>query len=57
MLFVLKQIIASGPFTTTDNLFFEPLVELLAYARRKLPQLLVLVSGFRYSNEFLFKEF
>ncbi|KAF3431097.1 hypothetical protein FNV43_RR25827 [Rhamnella rubrinervis] len=42
----LSLIIASGPFTTTDNLFFEPLVELLAYANRKLPQLLILVGPF-----------
>ncbi|VVB14842.1 unnamed protein product [Arabis nemorensis] len=39
-------IIASGPFTTTDNLLFEPLNELLAYARRKPPQLLVLLGPF-----------
>ncbi|KAL0421519.1 UNVERIFIED_CONTAM: DNA polymerase alpha subunit B [Sesamum latifolium] len=34
------------PFTTSDNLFFEPLTELLAYARRKQPQLLVLLGPF-----------
>ncbi|KFK41171.1 hypothetical protein AALP_AA2G094900 [Arabis alpina] len=39
-------IIASGPFTTSDNLLFEPLNELLAYARRKPPQLLVLLGPF-----------
>ena len=38
------QIIASGPYTTADNMFFEPLSDLLAYAQRKQPQLLVLVS-------------
>ncbi|CAL5415573.1 unnamed protein product [Camellia sinensis] len=37
-------IIAAGPFTTTDNLFFEPLTELLAYAQRKQPQLLLLIK-------------
>lgn len=42
----LSLIIAAGPFTTTDNLFFEPLAELLAYASRKMPQLLVLVGPF-----------
>ncbi|RAL53350.1 unnamed protein product [Cuscuta campestris] len=42
----LSLIIAAGPFTTTDNLFFEPLTELLAYARRKQPQLLVLLGPF-----------
>ncbi|XP_028062313.1 DNA polymerase alpha subunit B-like [Camellia sinensis] len=41
-----KQIIAAGPFTTTDNLFFEPLTELLAYAQRKQPQLLLLLGPF-----------
>ncbi|XP_043804660.1 DNA polymerase alpha subunit B isoform X2 [Manihot esculenta] len=40
------QLIASGPFTTTDNLLFEPLTELLAYATRKLPQLLILLGPF-----------
>ncbi|XP_031125202.1 DNA polymerase alpha subunit B [Ipomoea triloba] len=42
----LSLIVAAGPFTTTDNLFFEPLTELLAYARRKQPQLLVLLGPF-----------
>ncbi|XP_031269797.1 LOW QUALITY PROTEIN: DNA polymerase alpha subunit B [Pistacia vera] len=42
----ISMIIASGPFTTTDNLFFEPLTELLAYARRKQPQLLMLLGPF-----------
>lgn len=42
----ISALIASGPFTTTDNLFFEPLTELLAYAGRKLPQLLVLMGPF-----------
>ncbi|KAK6930864.1 DNA polymerase alpha, subunit B, N-terminal [Dillenia turbinata] len=37
---------AAGPFTTTDNLMFEPLMELLSYARRKPPQLLVLLGPF-----------
>ncbi|XP_028060004.1 DNA polymerase alpha subunit B-like [Camellia sinensis] len=41
-----KPIIAAGPFTTIDNLFFEPLTELLAYARRKQPQLLLLLGPF-----------
>ncbi|CAL5433557.1 unnamed protein product [Camellia sinensis] len=41
-----KQIIAAGPFTTTDNLFFEPLTELLAYTQRKQPQLLLLLGPF-----------
>ncbi|KAL5552508.1 hypothetical protein UlMin_039909 [Ulmus minor] len=42
----LSMIIASGPFTTTDNMFFEPLNELLAYANRKMPQLLILLGPF-----------
>ncbi|CAO2829420.1 unnamed protein product [Amaranthus hypochondriacus] len=42
----LSVMIAAGPFTTTDNLLFEPLTELLAYATRKLPQLLVLLGPF-----------
>ncbi|KAG8365945.1 hypothetical protein BUALT_Bualt17G0024700 [Buddleja alternifolia] len=39
-------IVAAGPFTTSDNLLFEPLTELLAYARRKQPQLLLLLGPF-----------
>uniref|UniRef100_A0A1J3JR56 DNA polymerase alpha subunit B n=1 Tax=Noccaea caerulescens TaxID=107243 RepID=A0A1J3JR56_NOCCA len=39
-------VIASGPFTTSDNLMFEPLNELLAYVKRKPPQLLVLLGPF-----------
>uniref|UniRef100_A0A5B7C235 DNA polymerase alpha subunit B n=1 Tax=Davidia involucrata TaxID=16924 RepID=A0A5B7C235_DAVIN len=46
MLPELSLIIAAGPFTTTDNLLFEPLTELLAYARRKQPQLLILLGPF-----------
>uniref|UniRef100_A0A2C9UTU0 DNA polymerase alpha subunit B n=1 Tax=Manihot esculenta TaxID=3983 RepID=A0A2C9UTU0_MANES len=42
----ISTLIASGPFTTTDNLLFEPLTELLAYATRKLPQLLILLGPF-----------
>ncbi|KAL2332688.1 hypothetical protein Fmac_013901 [Flemingia macrophylla] len=42
----LSMIIAAGPFTTTDNLLFEPLTELLAYAKRRSPQLLVLLGPF-----------
>ncbi|KAE9454212.1 hypothetical protein C3L33_13899, partial [Rhododendron williamsianum] len=41
-----QAILAAGPFTTIDNLFFEPLAELLAYARRKQPQLLLLLGPF-----------
>ncbi|CAA0841486.1 DNA polymerase alpha 2 [Striga hermonthica] len=41
-----NEIVAAGPFTTSDNLLFEPLTELLAYARRKQPQLLVLLGPF-----------
>ena len=40
----LLQVIVAGPYTTTDNLLFEPLQELLSYACRKQPQLLILVS-------------
>ncbi|KAG5521921.1 hypothetical protein RHGRI_034217 [Rhododendron griersonianum] len=46
MLGELSMILAAGPFTTIDNLFFEPLAELLAYARRKQPQLLLLLGPF-----------
>ncbi|XP_062204477.1 uncharacterized protein LOC133906549 [Phragmites australis] len=43
---VLSLVIAAGPYTTTDNLLFEPLQELLSYACRKLPQLLILMGPF-----------
>ncbi|KAJ8758864.1 hypothetical protein K2173_002643 [Erythroxylum novogranatense] len=43
---VLSILIASGPFTTTDNLLFEPLTELLAYANRKPPQVIILLGPF-----------
>ncbi|XP_042506466.1 DNA polymerase alpha subunit B [Macadamia integrifolia] len=46
MLGELSLVIAAGPFTTSDNLLFEPLVELLAYASRKQPQLLMLLGPF-----------
>ncbi|XP_077227230.1 DNA polymerase alpha 2 [Tasmannia lanceolata] len=42
----LSLVIAAGPFTTTDNLLFEPLIELLAYASRKQPQLLIMLGPF-----------
>ncbi|WCJ38686.1 DNA polymerase alpha subunit B [Euphorbia peplus] len=42
----ISVLIASGPFTTIDNLMFEPLTELLAHARRKPPQLLILLGPF-----------
>ncbi|KAL4278613.1 hypothetical protein GQ457_03G026450 [Hibiscus cannabinus] len=42
----ITMIIAAGPFTTTDNLLFEPLSELLAYATRKSPRLLILLGPF-----------
>ncbi|GJN13452.1 hypothetical protein PR202_gb00159 [Eleusine coracana subsp. coracana] len=43
---VLSSIIAAGPYTTTDNLLFEPLQELLSYACRKQPQLVILMGPF-----------
>ncbi|CAA6666431.1 unnamed protein product [Spirodela intermedia] len=43
---LLSLIIAAGPFTTSDNLLFEPLADLLAYASRKPPQLLILMGPF-----------
>ncbi|CAL9048189.1 unnamed protein product [Musa banksii] len=43
---VLSLLIAAGPFTTTDNLLFEPLKELLAYASRRQPQLVILMGPF-----------
>ncbi|KAJ0976973.1 hypothetical protein J5N97_012447 [Dioscorea zingiberensis] len=42
----LSLVVAAGPFTTTDNLLFEPLTELLSYASRKECQLLLLMGPF-----------
>ncbi|XP_054806485.1 uncharacterized protein LOC129309119 isoform X2 [Prosopis cineraria] len=42
----LSMVIAAGPFTTTDNLLFEPLAELLAYAKKRPPQLIILMGPF-----------
>ncbi|KAH7680879.1 DNA polymerase alpha subunit B protein [Dioscorea alata] len=42
----LSLVAAAGPFTTTDNLLFEPLTELLSYASRKQSQLLLLMGPF-----------
>ncbi|XP_057845703.2 uncharacterized protein LOC131055078 [Cryptomeria japonica] len=42
----ISMLIAAGPFTTTDNLDFEPLIDLLAYARKKQPNLLLLMGPF-----------
>ncbi|KAL5717740.1 hypothetical protein ACHQM5_010709 [Ranunculus cassubicifolius] len=42
----LSLIIGTGPFTTTDNMLYQPLIELLAYATRKQPQLLMLLGPF-----------
>ncbi|KAG0455006.1 hypothetical protein HPP92_024298 [Vanilla planifolia] len=43
---VVSMVIAAGPFSTTDNMLFEPFKELLAYATRKQPQLLILMGPF-----------
>lgn len=43
---LLSVVIAAGPFTTTDNMLFEPFKELLAYATRRQPQLLILMGPF-----------
>jgi hypothetical protein len=47
----LLQVITAGPYTRTDNLLFEPLQELLSYACRKQPQLLILVSPLNFMGQ------
>ncbi|KAH7286032.1 hypothetical protein KP509_33G056000 [Ceratopteris richardii] len=42
----LSMVIATGPFTTSDNLSYEPLVDLLDFARKKQPNLLLLMGPF-----------
>lgn len=42
----LSMVVAGGPFTTSDNLAYEPLVEILDFARKKQPNLLLLMGPF-----------
>ena len=42
----LSLVVASGPFTTDDNLEYQPLADLVQYARDKVPDVLVLVGPF-----------
>ena len=39
----IEQVAAAGPFSTNDNLAYEPLAEIFAYARRVQPNVLILV--------------
>lgn len=41
-----RIVAAAGPFTTNDNLAYEPLVELFAYAKKVRPNLLILMGPF-----------
>lgn len=41
-----RIVAAAGPFTTSENLAYEPLVELFAYARKVRPNLLILMGPF-----------
>ncbi|CAM6127178.1 unnamed protein product [Calypogeia fissa] len=47
---------AAGPYSASDNLYFEPLAELFAYARRKRPRLLILMGPFVDSEHPLIKQ-
>lgn len=51
----LSMVIAAGPFSTSDNLKYEPLVELLDFARKKQPNLLLLMGPFVDSEHPLVK--
>ena len=42
----LRVLIACGPYTTTDNLSYEPFTDLLAVLQRDAPDVCILVSGF-----------
>eukprot|EP00850_Spirogloea_muscicola_P007858 SM000040S14870 [mRNA] locus=s40:722131:727097:- [translate_table: standard] len=42
----LKVIVAAGPYTTSDNVLYEPLEELLDYALEQRPNLLILLGPF-----------
>ncbi|KAG0570128.1 hypothetical protein KC19_6G140800 [Ceratodon purpureus] len=41
-----RIVAAAGPFTTNDNLAYEPLVELFAYAKKVRPNLLILMGPY-----------
>lgn len=51
----LSMVIAAGPFTTSDNLTYEPLMELLDFARKKQPNVLLLMGPLVDSDHPLFK--
>lgn len=42
----ISMLIAAGPFTTTDNLAFQPLAELLVYAKKKQVNNILLMGPF-----------
>lgn len=42
----LNIIVASGPFTTQENMIYEPLNELLAYCKQHRPDVLILIGPF-----------
>lgn len=42
----ISMLIAAGPFTTTDNLAFQPLAEFLVYAKKKQVNNLILMGPF-----------
>jgi DNA polymerase alpha subunit B len=42
----ISMLIAAGPFTTTDNLAFQPLTEFLVYAKKKQVNNLILMGPF-----------
>ncbi|KAL3690758.1 hypothetical protein R1sor_004409 [Riccia sorocarpa] len=49
-------LMAAGPYTANDNLFYEPLTDLLAHARRKRPRLLLLIGPFVDSEHPLIRD-
>lgn len=44
------MVVASGPFTTTSNLLYEPLTDLLTAVRDNPPHVLILLGPFLDAN-------
>jgi len=53
MFIAFTMMCAGGPFTSSDNLLYEPLHDLLSAVREEQPDVLVLVSGVSAGSDFL----
>lgn len=46
-------LIAAGPFSTSDNLSFEPLADLVKYIRKDKPDVVILVLSMYACNKMI----